>query len=541
MTYRFTFYKIPFSETGVEYPLPTVGNPTESFARYKTAELLTTAAFRENQSNIVFSKPDTIITKGILKSNYMRVGVVVAPGTIDTDENVAFYWVRDVECLGGVSVPPLNVTIAPDDIMTEFFSAPASAGAKISGRLSQCSLNLQNADNNFYPRSISAGRPFYWNYSDSGFNFTYSYKNDQPKNDFSLLVSTTDQYGRMRFFVKRGLKYNTAAQEIENLSRTNKITYQTPSVPNYTANCEVTNIFVLPSSFIPSDVLTNDYQCDAFYLNEKGESKNTRVLLFTESETVSFFWSVLLTFPTKNIFTPESVIYLRTPINLYKIVGDKSNAVPITGISGEMSIQFSIPQRGTNTDDFEMLLVGASEEPINITEDFKISFAINEAAQNRAQFGTLYALKQVSAVVGGLGGAIGGAVSGNYFGAVQSIFGGVEAIADSAAAVGGPAQIKSSENAINRIFSLYDIRSPATQNCVSILFLEPNYGAQKATRDYYGYIYDGDPQIEFTTSELQEAFYRFKACSAVNLDGGGQGAQATVEALFTRGVRFKAL
>ena len=539
MTYRFTFYKIPFSETGVEYPLPTVGNPTESLASYKTAEQLTTAAFRENQQNIVFSEPDTDVANGILKSNYMRVGVVVAPGTIDTDENVAFYWVRDVECLGGVAIPPLNVTIAPDDIMTEFFS---SNNAKIAGRLAQCSLNLTDEDGNFYPRSINAGRPFCWNYQETGLDFAYGYKQEEPESNFLLLVSTTDQYGRMRFFVKKGLLSTDAPQWVENLSRTHRITYTSPSVKTYSATCSVTNIYALPASFIPDDLLTNEYQCDAFYADEKGNDKSERVLLFTESTDAYFEWNINLTFATKSLFVPESIIYIRTPINFYKVIGDKSNNVKITGINGELTLKFSMPQRGTNTDDFQMLLVGAGEEPINIADDYRLSFAINDAAQDRSQFGSLYVFKQISAAIAGLGGAVGGAVSGNYFGAVQSVVGGVETIADNAAATGGPAQIKSSENAINRIFSLYPgPRIDAKQNALSVAILNPNYGAQQKTREYYGYIYDGSPQIEFTAATLQEAFYRFGACSATDLGGGGQDAQATVENLFVRGVRFKAL
>ena len=542
MTYRYTFYKIPFSETGIEYPLPEIGNATESLAPYETFEKLGTAAFRENQTEIVITNPeDNAPIDYLLKANYLRVGVVKG-STIDEDTNVNFYWVRDLECLGGLATFPVKVTIAPDDVMTEFFNAPTSNNASIMGRLTQCSENLKNADGKYYPRSGTGIKPFGWFHQITPYDLSYSYTDLASAQYFAIIVGTTDQYGRMRLFVKNDILRKDGPKWVENLSRTHRITYQSPTVPNYSATCEVTNIFVLPARFIPTNILTDDYQCIAYFQDEKGEDDSQRVLLFTEDEDAVFYWSVYISIDPTDDVKPDSVLHFQTPTSSYKIDGDKSNTFEEIGVEQAIQIDFSLPPRGTNTDDFKMLLVGCGVEPINITDDYRIAFSINEAARERAQFGNLYVLKQVSAGIAGLGGAIGGAVSGNYFGAVQSVVGSVESIADTAAETGGPAQIVCNENAINSIFSIYPSPIPnIMENIFKITVDYPILEAYQDTIDYYGYLYNGSPNLTFLTSELKEAFYRFSFCQANNLAGGGQDAQATVENMFVRGVRFKAL
>ena len=84
--------------------------------------------------------------------------------------------------------------------------------------------------------------------------------------------------------------------------------------------------------------------------------------------------------------------------------------------------------------DFQRIADGTSfaiyaeiqDEIVDITEDFAIPIVRNEEVIRQAQFPVQYSINAIANVLGSVGGAIGGFQSGNYFGAVQSIFGGVQ-------------------------------------------------------------------------------------------------------------------
>ena len=510
MTYRFTFYKIPFSETGVEYPLPTVGNPTESLASYKTAEQLTTAAFRENQQNIVFSEPDTDVANGILKSNYMRVGVVVAPGTIDTDENVAFYWVRDVECLGGVAIPPLNVTIAPDDIMTEFFSSNESI---IKGRITRTSDN--NFGNRGFPiRKFCADDSI--TYSGGSLARISILQDDTATVITSLTLSTGDMllvaYRFANFLSK---PFSSGQRYLYDVIKTMSNIYAYGGEDGTAYNASVTNITIVPTSFIDEDAYTPNTSKVAYTL-PGGGSATLDVYLFAY-KTHRYSHNYLLQKSNYNL------CYIQTPCGFYM--------VGIPDYISNFSLEISIPPGGVGSDNITISLI-LKNEIIDITQDYSASFAVNDEAVKKAQFKQVNAIGQISNIIGAVGGAVGGVASGNYFGAVQSLAAGASGIAENAAIGKGPSQIKSSGDAYNTFEKISGL-------CAAYITYESRTTEQTITK--YGLPVEISPYVELPVDTITESYYKFAECDAIGLSGGGQEAQATLEALFTRGVRFKSL
>ena len=530
MTYRFTFYKIPFSETGVEYPLPTVGNPTESLASYKTAEQLTTAAFRENQSNIVFSEPDTTVANGILKSNYMRVGVVVAPGTIDTDENVAFYWVRDVECLGGVAIPPLNVTIAPDDIMTEFFS---STEAKISGRIKQTSqkIELNNAPLQKEPSYV----PIY--------NEILSIDNVKPvaigsatksihaglgnELRYGVIISLTTQASELMLFFIEDL-YATNDTSPKSLSETIlhlSQAYELQKDNQKYANVSITGIYLFPSYWV--NWQTDGVESGAIWKLICGDTVKYEITIeeFKKGGNISKSFKIQCFEENElNDIMPEDKLFLLTPCGMYEYTDDPT-------INPTFTIFLSISPGGVAANGPSIFLK-IGNKIYDVLNDFSTSFAANDEAIKKAQEGSLVALRQISAVISSVGGVVGGVMSGNYFGAVQSVVSGVSSIAEESFRGRTPANIKVSNDAMNLIEKIH---------AIGYIVLKADRTISENIKNNFGYFITSKPKIEISSSNITEDYYLFDEVSAVNLEGGGQDAQATVEALFTRGVRFKSL
>lgn len=141
---RVSFYKIPFSRTGVTYPLPTIGGIYADLESYKIGEIITEKPFNENQTRIT----TPAMTDALLACNYIRVGRVnpdaeTPAGANDT--NVSYFWCLDCYRLGTSNGEDGNTPgvfeIEPDDVMTEFFEGSATevAGRSIIGRLARCS------------------------------------------------------------------------------------------------------------------------------------------------------------------------------------------------------------------------------------------------------------------------------------------------------------------------------------------------------------------------------------------------------------------
>lgn len=517
MTYRFTFYKIPFSETGVEYPLPTVGNPTESLARYKTAEKLTTKAFRENQNQISVAMGGSMFSD----SNYLRVGTIKNNlATIDEDLNVSYYWIRDVEFLGAESVTgrAVLITIAPDDIMTEFFT---NQNSTIKGRIAQTTKRIE-INGNYVPRrpvsDIIYERGSQATAETAPF-FTQSFLRpcQNTSDEYLVVLAITTQKSDMYL-----LAINITNQQGHTLEFGMQVASTAYAIVYNVSdrlNINVTKCYILPKSIIRFTSVNSKI---IYFTNFKGEEDTVKGYALSAISPLSIFYP----FKNENLpqsLGPEDKLYFLTPNSVYEYEGDPTQNPPF-------GVLAFVPQDSEGADSPTILGI-LNGSIFDITEDFSASFATNEEAIKRNQFSSLHALQQISTAIGSIGGIVGGVASGNYFGAVQSLAGGISTIAGNEAAIKKPARVKSSDNAYNIIQKIegfgYYVR-----------FADDT---TKANANYFGYYIETAPYIEISANNIEEGFYRFSECDAVNLSGGGQNAQATIEAMFLRGVRFKAL
>lgn len=193
------------------------------------------------------------------------------------------------------------------------------------------------------------------------------------------------------------------------------------------------------------------------------------------------------------------------------------------------SVYVSIASSG---DDGIKLYLQTGEEFIDISDDYAADFAANTAAVQQAQQKQLIALQAITGVIGAAGGAAGGVASGNYFGAVQSIAGGVQSIAQIAASRKSPAQIRGN-GGVASFFAM------AQTLLLGISLGNPaNLTEINATETEFGCIYDGSPYKIFGAHDLElDNFYRFDDVLIENMTGG-ESAKNEIAIALRNGVRF---
>lgn len=520
MTYRYTFYKIPFSETGVEYPLPEIGNATGSLASYKTFEVLGTAPFRENQTELIITDVEEHAPIDyLLKANYLRVGVVKGT-TIEEDTNVNFYWVRDLECLGGLSTFPVRVTIAPDDVMTEFFNCNAEQETYVKGKIFQTSSKTQLA-------SLRKEKPYappnkITTYDAPVFKSFY----DDDVGYCCVLVSIVTQNAFVETLcipnvaVRGGAGAGT--EYLYDIAHALSTVYKIMWASEASENCNVIGLYAVPNDWVPS----SSYVKDIYTLVGKligGGDDNIKVSSFSFDSRKTYIRKTV-NIPTSEYIDDTDTLYFVTPSRFISYKGNPTEGAHAT-------IFINLPQ-GSHCADNISINMQLYDEMYDISNDYAITFATNEEAINKAQFGTLYALRGISTGISAMGGLIGGIVSQNYFAAVQSVAAGAEEIGKLVTAGKAPADLTAAPDAFNMF--------PLTLG-LAYLIINNQKEYVQGTIEQYGYEITGHIYIEIEKSDIDEGFYRFLNADVTGLSGGGQDAQATVENLFVRGVRFKEL
>ena len=155
-----------------------------------------------------------------------------------------------------------------------------------------------------------------------------------------------------------------------------------------------------------------------------------------------------------NIGDPFSDDYFVTPARKIKLPkaysmtdGETNNA----SVTCKYRIYFapSCAENAVGADSLRIVLSTNDPEYIDISSDYEIDFAVNEAALRQTQQKEFTAIKGIAAVVGAVGGAVGGVASGNYFGAVQSMIGGVSGALSPVFEKKNPATVKSQGGALN--------------------------------------------------------------------------------------------
>lgn len=521
---RVSFYKIPFSRTGVTYPLPTIGGIYADLESYKIDEIITEKPFNENQTRITTAA----MTDALLACNYIRVGRVnpdaeTPAGANDT--NVSYFWCMDCYRLGSSNGEDGNMPgvfeIEPDDVMTEFFEGSAAevAGRKVAGRLNRTSKKLSNYAllTGFIPNKEQNIEIKQANSLKSTTPWFYI--------GYTILAIATAETGTIYGIGRRGFNALSLNRSIRDFANISSLHVSTNAI-----NCTLTGIWVINDDLIDESVLPSSNATIMDYRSEDGSTKQLKVALFGDS-TIGTTGQPQAPIFKKIIFHDETEIIDENK-KLYIVTPKRFLEYPY---KNNKDIEVSISIQGGNGGrwiDQPAILMYFNGDFIDVSDDFSVSFAVNAAAVERSQFSSLYTLRQISTAIGAIGGAVGGFASGNYFGALQSITGGISSIFDTAAQTKKPADIKTSSNGYAYINYLL--------GGVGYVELSPDPTYINYT-EQYGYNIDNQLYIEIYANTLTEDFYQFASCEVPEVAGGGQNAHATIETMFLRGVRFKAL
>lgn len=529
---RVSFYKIPFSRTGVTYPLPTIGGIYADLESYKIGEIITEKPFNENQTRIT----TPAMTDALLACNYIRVGRVnpdaeTPAGANDT--NVSYFWCLDCYRLGTSNGEDGNTPgvfeIEPDDVMTEFFEGSATevAGRSIIGRLARCSkLFTDTAGRMRFNTNCERVAKIYT----ENYNITpgFAFKGEQ----YIYIISLTTERGTIYNFYLVATADNVTSY-ISILSNVFGFYYGTSSEYTSYINISISEIFCFGYELFRGAVFY-DIPVSLLYRTNSGATRRiTAYILVTEdtgmrrdiSKTYSkkfyiFNYSNKLpdnskVFDKLFLFTPSRIIEVENCFDQYFTV----------------NIQINIAGDGVGSIGVGVSLI-INNKIYDITNDFKIPFAVNEGALKQAQFQASTTIQYIGNILGSIGGMIGGFASGNYFGALQSLVGGIQGVTNLQNETRAPAQLKTEGLTMTMI--------QQTGGAIGYMIVQQDVETETIIMRN-GYIYTDSPVLTLTANNITEDYYQFASCEVPEVAGGGQNAQATIETMFLRGVRFKAL
>lgn len=526
MTYRYTFYNIPYMRGGTDVPALNSGDVAETqLEKYFIMEIFSQRQFSEEQVQLVFSEGESLATS---QANYMRVAKTQNTTKKDysTDSNVSFWWVDDIQLLGAVNAAgdlAARVTISPDVWLTDFFAVESNP--TINGRIIQTTVTIEDCEKAL---PISPN----WNYGvpDTENMLVEHPPTQLPPTDepeYSVVVFMTTSSNDILGLISEPTLASNINTPITYLCSASKITLLDSSgepVPTMEWNVDVVRAFAVPRIFIENLTdYTRKYRVssapggisEAYGISS---FKNDRYnVIYQRSKPDDMHWD------------PMHYLYFGTAKRLIKVDTRAGGGGVFPAL---MSISVNAHAYGTDTLSIDLFLNG---EIIDITDDFECDFAVNEKSVAQAQFKSLTALKTISSVIGAAGGVVGGVMSGNYFGAIQSIFGGVGTLSEISEAKKQPATMEqSSGNVVNFINSLGAIYWVYSRDPLNIDIINE-------TLSRYGYIYNEKPMLNYETDTIpRDNFFKYAEVDVYGMTGGQSAANEVANA-FLRGVRLKTL
>ena len=188
----------------------------------------------------------------------------------------------------------------------------------------------------------------------------------------------------------------------------------------------------------------------------------------------------------------------------------------------DIYVRFSGGRSGFGASDSLTIILFDGTGFLDISPDYEVSVAVNEGAARMAQQKTATALQLATNVIGAAGGIAGGVASGNWFGAVQSAAGGVEAVIQPSVEKSTPARVAYQGGAMSAyaagLGGLYCVRLTGPKNA----------DAMDALVKKVGLVADDPPWVTIgaTTTDFQSgAFYKFDACQWRGAVGGMDSAE----------------
>lgn len=340
----------------------------------------------------------------------------------------------------------------------------------------------------------------------------------------------TDARGGIQAYAVDAYNMALAEQWVQAIGGAAKITITVPSAPAQDIEISCIKVYIIPEDFATTtdgDSIVNTSTATKYLITSANDVK-IDVYPFATLGGVGLKRVHDVTLPVAGNFRNiNSKTWICTParfVDLSEMRGIAwDSATPLAA-----SFFISASSGG---DDGIKIYMQVGTEFIDVSDDFVADFATNTQAVQQAQQKQLIALQAITGVIGAAGGAVGGLASGNYFGAVQSIAGGVETVAGLGQAKRAPAQMRGNGGVAafygftNTLVLLLSLGTPA--NSDEIILAE----------DEFGWQYDNAPFKTYMGNMPLGDYYRFAEVDVCNMTGG-QGAQQEVANALAAGVRF---
>lgn len=526
---KITFYKgypiTPESEYAPYFDTPhdTAASVYSALNDYKKIEYNITGDFTPLQNYInvqSFAEVDGC--------NYVRVEVV--------GEYTKYYYIKDIVALSQIErdgryYRPAQVFLYEDIYLSNFYQATSTGALKkplISGNLVQCSRYEYLQDYNQTP-------PMPLRFEGS----ELINARNQYYNRFAILVTYTDNDGNIGHIVDDNLDFSDFSTRVNILSGLSAIknTNQIGSeLKEFTHNVNLLNMYILPNDWISpflydfsgivksiTAIGANNTELDVTFLTgfryeTLGEGVPVKVATLTPEKPVN----------SDGYFEDLNRYFLKTANNFISIPWKGGKMTESN--KPKVDIYIEISNSGTASDTINIFAM-IGETLIDISNDFKIDTAVNQAALNISQHKVSTALNVMTGVVGGVGGVVGGIASGNYFGAVAAAAGGVNSITGVFEGLESPAKMNVQGNAAAAL-GLYGL--------ITILKLYPqNNEVVKAEIYRHGYLYPEKPFISASYLINNGAYIKLEN-AIVNGDFGVDISRELQERL-AKGVKFMRL
>lgn len=512
--YRITLYHVPAMRGGIDIT-SSFGDSSRytKLNGYKVGEAVTELTFDDAQDAIYVADLNAIEIAGsdepIDAANYMRVAFTPsAAQPAANDASPAWYWITSIDMIGSrtsVTRMPARISIAADP-WGDFFSTFGGDGHPfIDGLLRQTTKTIL-----FDGLRVSPPIPPMGGYE------SVSIQTLDPANTFDVRVFATmidaqgAIYGLMSdasappndVNISAALQAFTTAVRIRDSGEAEK-------------NVSVLKCYVLPSRWIPSAWISNiAYQVEA----ASGLKMGAHLLSVNSTGAARHYSMASRTVP------PGGKVFVGTPgrvVELDTLTWRESSGACVPA-DIDIYVRFSGGRSGFGASDSLTILMFDGTGFLDISPDYEVSVAVNEGAARMAQQKTATALQLVTNVIGAAGGIAGGVASGNWFGAVQSAAGGVEAVIQPSVEKSTPARVAYQGGAMSAYLAglggLYCVRLTRPKNADAI----------DALVEKVGLVADDPPWVTIgaTTTDFQSgAFYKFDACQWRGAVGGMDSAE----------------
>lgn len=428
-----TFYKYPFMKGGERRPLFTTTSAfLTSMAQFQSAQYTLTAA-EQQRFQFVDNQPSFFHTpySAVKDSNY----VIMVMQSGESTEYRA-YWVDSIVPLFG-EADTCIIYIDEDIVVSEWLNANGEL-LEVRGRILQ--TTLVSPDNNVKNLQLVPPVAPSWN---GAFPFEWSTFAPTPQTAgayaYRICASISTEngdvfclYSAPKIYTDRSLKEGSVQAALKTFSLISSIT---PFGGGEEINVSLNSLYCFPYFMVP-DKFTPAAQPNYIIKAVDGKEENGFVLILATSTGHE---PILIPITPKLL--PYSKLYIQTPARFIEMNVS-------TGARFSPTAWFDYSSETQNSDAPTICIV-VNGEPIDITQDFLVDFAVNQTALNMSQHKIANAINDVSTIIASVGGAIGGFASKNFFGGIQSIVSGVGTLTDKYAALSSPAQIKGGGSGAN--------------------------------------------------------------------------------------------